>query len=121
MINRKMIAELLSVIIERNKLIDSLKQMIILAQAQLIDNSEDSYVGEGNLGDFVFEENLARDLGMSIVAHTQTISKLIQDILKPKNQVPGVTCNEDGDGVKKKHVFVFKGTDYDIYQRRETN
>lgn len=68
-----MVSEILAIVIERNKLVDSLKKMMVLYQEQIMpkeDENDNDYVGAGELGEFEIEEDLIKDLGSTIVSHT---------------------------------------------------
>ena len=81
------------------------------------------YVGEGDLGDFKFDDDAAKELGRQIVGYSQVIQELIRD-LKGMKAFPGLRCasirDESGNAEDDK-VFVFRGTDFIKYIRKETN
>ena len=120
---RKVLSQTLLVIVERNKLVTSLKQMIALAEEQSAASSGCSQVGDGDLGDFKFDEVLAKELGETITHYTLVIQALIKD-LKAQHTFPGLRCNSiksNSSEPNSDKVFVFKGTDYVRYIRKETN
>lgn len=71
-----------------------------------------------DLGDFKFDEDLARDLGEAIVKYTLLVQQLIAEIIK-ENAIPGMSTNKTQECIGD--LFVFKGTDFVKYVRRETN
>ena len=120
---RKVLSQILLVIVERNKLVTSLKQMIALAEEQSVASSGHSQVGDGDLGDFKFDDMLAKELGETITHYTLVIQALIQD-LKAQNTLPGLKCNSiksNSSEPNSDKIFVFKETDYIKYIRKETN
>lgn len=122
---RKVLSQALLVIVERNKLVTSLKQMFALAEEQSADSSSRCQVGDGDLGDFRFDDVLAKELGETITHYTLVIQALIKD-LKAQNTLPGLKCNSmrpqpsESDPNSDK-IFVFKETDYIKFIRKETN
>ena len=79
-------------------------------------------VGDGDLGEFTFDEVLAKELGETIIHYCQVIQQLIKQ-LKEVKSFPGFACNslkqEEKD--KENFVFVFRGSDYVQLVRKETN
>ena len=113
---RKVLAKLLWVIIERNKLVDSVKQMVKLAHEDI--SMSDSAANEnwnGTNGDYTFDEELAQQLGQTIVGHTCEILRLMK-VFVAQEGMPGLVRNKTGE-----RVFVFANKDYDKFVRRETN
>ena len=76
---RKLLSQILLIIIERNNLVTSLKQMVSLDQKEISNIAEDlPTVGDGDLGDFKFDEVLAKELGETIVHYCLVIQQLIK-------------------------------------------
>jgi hypothetical protein len=61
------------IVVERNEMVSELKSMINTEC-----NDDDSYAGDGDLGDFKFNEERAKDLGTTIVQFTKVIQALIR-------------------------------------------
>ena len=96
--------------------------MITLDQKEISNIAEDlPTVGDGDLGDFKFDEVLAKELGETIVHYCLVIQQLLKQ-LKEIKTFPGFTCNS----IKKNDeddnfIFVFRGSDYVKLLRKETN
>lgn len=126
---RKLLSQILTIIIERNKLVNSLKQLIALddaAQAQ-VDRLQEQEEGQSkivqssyglDLGGFKFDEELAKDLGDAIVKYSVIVQKLIGQLLVG-NHLPGMSTSNTKECLGD--LFVFKGTDFVRYVRKETN
>ena len=97
--------------------------MIALDQKDVPNISEQlPVVGDGDLGDFTFDEVLAKELGETIIHYCQVIQQLIKQ-LKEVKSFPGFACNSLKKEAKDKDnfVFVFRGSDYVQLVRKETN
>ena len=108
---------------------NSLKQLIALddaAQAQA-ERLKEHEGGQSNivqssygldLGDFKFDEDLAKDLGAAIVKYSVVVQKLIRQLLEG-GALPGMSTSNTKECLGD--LFVFKGTDFVRYVRKETN
>ena len=97
--------------------------MIALDQKEIPNVSETlPIVGDGDLGDFKFDEVLAKELGETIIHYCLVIQQLIKQ-LKEVKSFPGFACNSIKKDDKKNDnfVFVFRGSDYVQLVRKETN
>jgi hypothetical protein len=96
--------------------------MIALDQKEIPNVSEKlPTVGDGDLGDFKFDEVLAKELGEKIVHYCLVIQQLIKQ-LKEVKSFPGFACNSlKKEETKDNFVFVFRGSDYVQLVRKETN
>jgi hypothetical protein len=97
--------------------------MIALDQKEIPNVSEQlPTVGDGDLGDFKFDEVLAKELGETIIHYCLVIQQLIKQ-LKEVKSFPGFTCNslQKEEKTKENFVFVFRGSDYVQLVRKETN
>lgn len=72
----------------------------------------------GDLGDFKFDEDLARELGKTIVKYSVVIQKLIEQFQSSKG-FPGLCNNNTKD--TQGQLFVFRGSHFVRYIRKETN
>ena len=73
-----------------------------------------------DLGMFKFDEDLAKDLGTTIVKYSVVVQRLIKDLIEDEYlNFPGLATNNTKDCVGG--LFVFKGTDFIKYVRKETN
>jgi len=80
--------------------------MIALDQKEIPNVSEQlPIVGDGDLGDFKFDEVLAKELGETIIHYCLVIQQLLKQEEKAKDNF----------------VFVFRGSDYVQLVRKETN
>jgi len=92
-------------------------------------------VGEGDLGEYNFDQDLAKELGFTIVRYARVIQELVKQLISikafPGMRINGINtqihypeqmqcgcavCMKGTDG-----IFVFKGSDLVKYIRRETN
>jgi hypothetical protein len=96
--------------------------MIALDQKEMPNVSEQlPVVGDGDLGDFKFDEVLAKELGQTIIHYCLVIQQLIKQ-LKDVKSFPGFACNSiKKDEKEKDFIFVFRGSDYVQLVRKETN
>lgn len=85
---RKILAQILMIIVERNEMVNELKLMIENEK----NNSDSSYAGDGDLGELKFSEAKAKDLGTTIVQFTKVIQALIRQLQEIKS-FPGIRCN----------------------------
>lgn len=94
---RKTLAQLLTLVVERNKLVDSLRKMLRLAMEAEVNAKE--HVGDGDLGEFHFDEELVIDIGTTIAMHTAEIVSNIKHLAEIK-EFPGLRyfCNTHDKG-----------------------
>ena len=119
----------MTVIVERNKLVNSLKQLIALDDASQahVDRMAEHEKREQNIvqssygmdfGDFRFDEELAKDLGEAIVKYSLAVQQLIGQLID-EYPLPGMSTSNTKECIGD--IFVFKGTDFIKYVRKETN
>lgn len=84
------------------------------------ESMDQDFVGDGRLGEFDFDDGLMRDLGATIVTHTQTVIALIRHLAKV-HEFPGLRYQQHLKKLDFGTTFIFNGTDLDAYIRSELN